>query len=228
MTVSLINKFAVTALAVALVGCASTGQQSEGKYSGFLGDYSQLKPVTDSAGNEFERALSPSFNPKLYHSVLIEPVRFYPEPQPSEQVSQAALNGIRAYVQQGVQTTVGKSVPVVTQSGPGVLRMTVAITSVKAKDAGLKAYQYVPIAFVATQASRAVSGKPQEATIFIEMEARDGVTGERMVSAVRSGTGKDFKPSADGQVTVDSLKPLLDKWAEGASQEVPKLVQGKR
>jgi uncharacterized protein DUF3313 len=228
MTFKTLSTTVVTALAVALAGCASTGQPDAQKYSGFLGDYSQLQPATDSAGNKFERAISPKFDPKKYHSVLIDQVRFYPEPEPTEQVSQDSLNAIRSYLNQSLQTNIGKAVPVTDRAGPGVLRVSVAITSMSSQKVGLKPYQYLPIALVATGAKRAITGTPQEANIFVEAALSDSVTGQRMVSSVRSGTGKSYTASESGQVTADSLKPLLDQWVEGAVAEVPKLVQGKR
>lgn len=223
------GKMAVTALALALVGCASTGQQDSSKYSGYLGDYSRMSPVTDSAGNKFERAISPQFNPKNYSAVLIEPVRFYPEPEPTEQVSQDSLNAIRNYLQQSLHTKLSKAVPVVDKAGPGVLRVSVAITSVSSEKVGLKPYQYVPIALIATSAKRAIAGTPQEASINVEMAASDAVTGQRMVSSVRSGTGQSYTPSSEsGQLTAESLKPLMDQWIDGAVADLPKLMQGKR
>lgn len=223
------GKMAATALALALVGCASTGQQGSEKYSGYLGDYSRMSPVTDSAGNEFERALSPHFNPKSYNALLLEPVRFYPEPEPTEQVSQDSLNAIRSYLQQSMHAKLSKSVPVVDKPGPGVLRVSVAITSVSSEKVGLKPYQFVPIALVATTAKRAVMGTPQEAKIFVEAALSDSVTGQRMVSSVRSGTGKSYTPSSEsGPLTAESLKPLMDQWIDGAVGDLPKLVQGKR
>lgn len=222
------GKIAVITLASALVGCASTGQQDSSKYSGYLGDYSRMSPVTDSAGNKFERAMSPQFNPKNYSALLLDPVRFYPEPEPTEQVSQDSLNAIRSYLQQSMYTKLSKAVPVVDKPGPGVLRVSVAITAVSSEKVGLKPYQYVPIALVATTASRAIGGTPHEVSINVEAALSDSVTGQRMVSSVRSGTGESFTPAGPGQVTAESLKPLLDQWIDGAVGDLSKLVQGKR
>lgn len=227
MTFKKFGKVSLVALAVALAGCATQAPQ---QHSGFLGDYSQLQQTTDADGNPVARAINPNFNPKNYNAVLLDPVIFYPEPQPTADMSQASLDGLRAYLNQSLQTQMGKVVRVTNQAGPGVLRVRVAITSLTTAEADRKAYQYIPIAFVISAGRNAVEGKPEESKLFVEIEVTDSVTGQRMMSAVRSGSGEQFRPKTDqsGQMSVvDSLKPMIDKWVKGAVADAPKFVQGR-
>ena len=226
MTFKTFTKLGVAALAVALAGCATKPATSE--HSGFLGDYSQLQQTTDSTGATIARAINPAFKAQNYYAVLIDPVIFYPEPQPTEKVSMDDLNAIRSYLNQTLYTSIGKSVKVVDKAGPGVLRLRVAITSVSTQEEGMKAYQYIPIAFVVTKAADAAKGTPEQGKLFIESELTDSVTGVRMMSAVRSGVGDALRPSTDasGKLAVESLKPMLDKWGQAVATEAPKFVQG--
>src|SRR5574337_915694 len=149
-------------------------------------------------------------------------------PQPTEKVSMADLDAIRTYINQALYTQLGKTVRLVDKAGPGVLRLRVAITSVSTQETSLKAYQYIPIAFVVTKAADAATGTPEEGKLFIESELSDSVTGVREVSAVRSGVGEALRPSTDasGKLVVESLKPMLDKWGAAVAPEIAKFVQG--
>ena len=227
MTIKNFGKVSLIAMAIALAGCAT---QAPPEHSGFLGDYSQLQETKDADGNPVSRAINPSFNPKNYSAVMVDPVIFYPEPQPTTDMSQASLDNLRSYLNQSLHTELAKVVRVVNQAGPGVLRLRVAITSLTTGEAGLKAYQYIPIAFLVSAGRNAVEGKPEESKLFVEIELSDSVTGQRMMSAVRSGTGEQFRPKSDknGQMSVvDSLKPMIDKWMKGAVADAPKFVQGR-
>ncbi|HXH86656.1 MAG TPA: DUF3313 family protein, partial [Nitrospira sp.] len=74
----------------------------------------------------------------------------------------------------------------------------------------LKAYQYIPIAFV-------LSSRGKEAAIQIETQILDSVTGDLVGASVRQGAGAKLK-NDKAQLTLKDVQPLLDKWIEvGAS-----------
>ena len=112
--------------------------------------------------------------------------------------------------------------------GPGVLQIRGAFSGVAAQGEGLKPYQYVPIAFVATMSARAATGTPQRAFIVAEFEGTDSVTGELLGKRVRVATGERLAKVAGQQViTLDTVKPLLDELAVGAFPELAKHVKPK-
>ena len=193
-------------------------------YSGFLKDYSDLKPYQDALGTTVMRSVNPKLTPQNYKAVMLDKVTLYPAPQPTDAVSAQTLADIAKHADTQLREVVGSQVKIVDTPGPGVARMRVAITGSSVEKEGLKPYQYIPIAFLLTAASRATSGAPHKAKIFTEAEITDSVTGERLLASVREGTGETF----DGdKVTVDSLKPLLGKWMAGAANEVPKFIAPK-
>lgn len=100
--------------------------------------------------------------------------------------------------------------------GPGVAELKVAITGVAGEKEGLKPYQIVPVAFVATMAYRGVAGTPEEARLVVESEVKDSVSGEILLKSVRVGTGEQLRKSTAGQyeVTLEAVKPIIDRWAE--------------
>ena len=200
-------------IAATLVSCAAPPP----KESGFLGkDYALLKEETDPLGAKVMRFISPEFTPGKYQALLLEPVRFYPEPRPDKQVSMGALNDILDYFNRNLRQKVGAKVKLVDQAGPGVARFRGAITAVSAQEEGLEPYQYIPIALIITAAKRSSSGTPEQARIFTEVEILDSVSGARLAVAVREGTGDQLKKAQTGdlQVTLDSVKPVIDKWID--------------
>ena len=205
---------AVAGLAVVFAHAGTALAHEEGD-SGFLRDYSRLQESKGDKGGTVRAWTSPKLAPDNYNAVLFDPPAFYPEPRPTEQVSAETLQQILAYAKDAIRRELtAKGVKIVDQAGPGVVRIQWALTGVAAEDEGLAPYQFVPIAFVATMASRAATGTPQRALIIGEAEITDSVTGQLLALRVRVGTGERLAKaieSSKGVVTLDSLKPLLDE-----------------
>ena len=222
---SIAPKIGVALLAVILGGGAA-GVDAED--SGFLRDYSNLLETKNAQGKTVRTWVSPKLIPANYNAILLDPLAFYPEPRPSERVSAETLQQILTYSNDIYKRSLGERFKVVDRAGPGVLRIRVAFTGVAAKGEGLKPYQIVPIAFVATMASRAAKGAPQRAFIVFETEGTDSVTGELLGMNVRVGTGERLATIGEQKViTLDTVKPLLDELATGAFPELAKHVKPK-
>jgi hypothetical protein len=144
-------------------------------------------------------------------------------------VSAEALQQMLAYSNDLLKKTLGSRFNVVDRAGPGVVRLRVAFSGVAAKGEGLKPYQYVPFALVATMAKRAAEGgAPQRAVIVAEVEATDSATGELLAMRVKVGTGEELKKFGDKDpLTLERVKPLLDAMAGRAFPELEKYVKAK-
>ncbi|CAM3615979.1 DUF3313 domain-containing protein [Bordetella sputigena] len=214
----------IGAVLVVLAGCAA----SPPKESGFLGnEYSRMHETRAPGGGTRLSYLNPKFQPANYQAVFLEGVTYYPEPQPTDNVSRDTLDQIRVYTDTSLRQKIGQQVRLVDRPGPGVARIRVAITAVGSETQPLAPYQYIPISLVITGAKAAIEGgRPQDAKIAIETEVSDSVTNEVLYAAVRGGTGKEIGNSreAQGGVRLDSLKTLIDTWTTGASQEIVKYV----
>jgi len=220
--------FGVAAAVGLLAGCATQGEgPPPGEHSGFLTTYSNLQEVSDSGEGKLYAWASPKLKPSNYNAMMVVPVEFYPKAEPTAQVSQQTLDGIRNYTTEALTRAVRSKTRVVTSPGRGVVKLQVAITGVAPEKAELHAYQYIPIAFVVTMAKRGVEGQAENAKLVIESLATDSVTGEVLYKSVRSGTGKELAKATGSEervVTVDDLKPLLDNWAENATKTLNKYV----
>jgi Protein of unknown function (DUF3313) len=225
---SIAGKMGVVLLAVILGACATGTDVKQTEGSGFLRDYSSLLETKDAQGKTIRAWASPKLTPANYNAVLLDPLVFYPEPRPNEHVNAQTLQQILAYSNDAIRQSISERFRVVDRAAPGVLRIRAAFTGVAAQGEGLKPYQYVPIAFVATMAARAATGTPQRAFIEVEVEGTDSVTGELLASRVRVGTGERLAKVADQKVIMlDTVKPLLDELAAAAFPELSKHVKPK-
>jgi len=188
--------------------------------SGFLGDYSALKEIKDAAGDTVMRYVSPKLKPGAYQAVMIDPTQYYPAPKPTEQVTSSTLTDISNYLDKGLHDKLGAKVKVVSEPGPGVLRIRPAITAVAPQTVGLKPYQVIPIAFIISSAK----GRGKEAAIHVEMDVVDSVTGERMGASVRKGIGAKLA-SDKAPLKLGEVQPLLDKWIDTGSSFVAEHVK---
>lgn len=217
-------------LAISVTAVLAACSTPAPKQSGFLSDYSQLRKVSAPGGGTRLAYLNPNFTPDRYQAVWLDRVVFYPQPQPTQDVSAQTLEQIRANVEQALRQKIGEQVRLADHAGAGVARVSVAITAVGAETESLKAYQYIPVALVLTGAKAAIEGgRPREASIAIETRVVDSVTNELLYAAVRGGTGEQVANAAQGQAGVQpsSLQPLIDEWTTGAAGEIRKYVRAK-
>jgi hypothetical protein len=212
-----------------VAGCATT---YDGPRSGFLpdSDYSKLKKGSAPGGGDRYAYVSDQFKPYNYAALMIEPLQFYPEPQPSEQVTMETLTQIRSYADEALRTKLGQKVRLVDQPGPGVARFKIGITAVGEERRALKPYQYLPVGLVITGGvAVAQGGLPHDSTVALETEVTDSVSKQPLLVAVRGGTGERVKSEEQGHyvVKLDDLKPLIDKWTDAAAIEVTNYIKAK-
>ena len=212
---------AVFIASIGMIGCASKVQQPD-EYSGFLKDYSRLKEARSPSGAEVMRWIDPKLNVDQYTQVYIEPSQFYPAPQPTAKIPKSTLTGITGYYDQALKRELGKSLPLASAPGPGVIVVRPAITAVSSKTEGLKPYELIPVALVAAAVSTASGIRDQETTLATEAVFLDGQTQAVVAQVVRKGTGKPLEN--DSQVLkADDVKKVIDGWASDLHQSYLKL-----
>jgi len=111
----------------------------------------------------------------------------------------------------------------------GVVTLQVAITGVASQAEGIKPYQVMPMALVATLAVDTVAGAPQQSKLLVEALGKDSVSGDVMFKAVRSHTGERLKRVAtnDPVITFDSVKPIMDDWCDATAKSVAQFVKAR-
>ncbi|MFF6009724.1 DUF3313 family protein [Rahnella sp. R3(2024)] len=194
-----------------LAGCTSHVTQTE-KFSGFLGDYSGLKEVKTASGNPVLRWIDPSFKKENYSYLKYEPIKFYPEPQPTEQISKETLQGALDYANSRMKTALSERLPLTDHAGPRTLIFKGAITGVNTSAEGLQFYEVIPVALVIAGTETATGHRTRDTEVYFEGELIDASTGKAVIKVVRKGFGKQV--SNDKQkVTANDLKSVVDSMA---------------
>jgi hypothetical protein len=225
MMTSLIRKLVIIAIAIGIpaLAVASDKLVQKDQYSGFLKDYSQLKEEKDADNEPVMRFINPKLTSGEYDKVMIDPVIFFPVPRPDENVDSATLSQIKDYFDKDLRQKIGEQAVIVDKAGPGVARMRIAITAVKAEDAALKPYQYIPFAFIAHSIKKAAGDSAKDADLYAEMEIVDSQSGERLGAVVKKGIGTEVKKMEEGaekgekKLVLDNVKPVLDNWSKLAA-----------
>lgn len=206
-----IVKLIVTLLAcVILVACAAGGMKEVTK-SGFLGDYSMLKPGGDDRaalvyvkpGTDFE-----PYNKIMFDRVLVS----LADNAQHKELDPALMTELAEYYQNALFEAVKSGYQIVDQPGPGVLRVRTVITGVRPSNPVSNTMStIIPIGIAVSGATKAVSGDNlgtgEAAT---EIEVVDSVSGERLAAAVdrRQGGKSAFRGKWE------DTKQAFDHWAK--------------
>jgi len=202
-----------------LAGCMAGGMQKV-EQTGFLGDYSQLKPGgADRAALVY---LKPGVDHKSYDKIMFERVTVWLSKDAEYRaVDPALLKELTDYFQKALLEAVKDGYQVVDQPGPGVMRVRVAITDVKpSKPVSNTLSSILPVGWVVAGATKIASddnlGTGEAAA---EMEVLDAVSGERLAAAVdrRQGGKMAFR----GKWT--DTRAAFDFWAERFRQRLDEL-----
>lgn len=193
--------------AALLAGCSSTPPASQ---SGFLGDYSQLKPAPDREGVMLYVDQNADLRP--YTKLMFDPVQVLVTPS-AEQPSLApdVLQRISGQFQESLRRELAPAYQVVTEPGPDVLRVRSAITNIQPAKPPSSAIDYVPIKAIYNVGREAAGGGPRVAEMQAEVEVLDPA-GKRVVAATVTRKGDEHLPQGE-QITWQSLQPITDYWA---------------
>ncbi|WP_122664416.1 DUF3313 domain-containing protein [Pseudomonas viridiflava] len=209
-----------------LAGCASS-RVDPSQYSGFLKDYSQLKPAESASGAPVMRWIDPDIQLNKYTHVYIEPSQFYPKPQPTAVISTQTLQAITRYFDTALKRELGKNLSIATAPGPNTIIVRPAITAVSTSTEGLRPYEIVPVALLAAAVNTAAGGRDQNVEIATEAAFLDADNNKVLAQVVRKGSGEALENDKT-QLTLDSVKPVLDGWANDLRLSYEKLSAGKK
>ena len=211
------KSFLTAAALIFLGGCSSTQPQ----YSGFLGDYSTLKPSPYLAKSLMY--VVPGTDVSSYENVMVEPVRIFAN---NEQIKadSALLKEASAYLTQRVRSKLDKNpnLNLVTQPQDKTLKVEFAITAVEAAHDDRKGYQYIPVALVVSQAARASGAIDKNAIVAMELRVSDASTGQILAKVMDSESGEKVNIK-EKDLNFQHLKPALDNWADRFSTRVDEM-----
>jgi hypothetical protein len=211
------NTICCLVVAAALVGCSGQQQQQSSvkklktgdEFSGFLKDYSQLKPKP-GLDSDFLVYVNPDEAKHLrrYIAIVVDPVEAYLKTDAGEsEISKTSTEAAAAYFRGSLIRAVSDAFPVVEAPGPLTLRLRAAIVGIdSAQQAG------EPAAAQGAPAPLAHGIKVDE--VAVELELVDSESGERIAAAVdKARLGKDVETVSRAERRRAAME-AFDGWAD--------------
>ena len=209
-------------------GCAVSEQakQSQVKYSGFLGDYTQLAP-TNNSEQVLDRYIDPTASWSSYTAVRLEPVSFWAGADSKVPLSTQQMLTDYAY-QKFTAALSAKGIQLTDQAGPSVLVVRMALADASSATPVLRTISVVvPQARLLSAASRLVTGQYAfTGAIQTEGDAVDATSGKRVAAWVDKRFGGTSVKNANVWKWGDAEK-AIDLWADLAATRLVDLRQGK-
>ncbi len=180
------------------------------RYSGFLKDYSQLRPSREHEGVQSYQ--NPSKSLQGYDKFMLDPVivHFAPNANGSG-VGPTKLKKLTDYFLYEAINALVKRYRMVSEPGPGVLRLRMAITDVQTTQPMFNIHPATKLLGLGMGGAS------------IEAEALDSITGERIFAVVDKRSGKpNLLPSADEFDELGHAKEAIKHWVERFVSRVDK------
>jgi hypothetical protein len=204
-------------------GCASKTVKEE-QFSGYLGKqyYTSMKEIKLPSGVVSWNWTAPDFyspetNKKYFDQpkMLIDLVVWHPAPKPGPQVKSDVLAEIALYFNENLIKEIEETTDaiIVDKPGPGVLRLSPALTGVEVPIENMKVYEAVPVAAVFAVGSVAAGTRDQIVEVYFEAKGTDSLSGEMQIALVRKGIGT--KTTLEGKrdtLEIKHARPILDQF----------------
>ena len=201
-----------------MVGSAFADTPMLGEYQtkGFLSDYSNLA-VVEGDKNAY-RYIDPAVDFSKYQKLLVDRIKvWYKDEADYKGIDPDDLKALTDYFHGAILKAVGDDYTIVSETGPDVLRVRIAVTDlVPNKPEASVVSLAVPFAWVADAGSGAAKGElgstafTGEATI--EMEAMDSVSSQQVGAYVDKEVGKKYQWSKGIGEGVNSYLGAYSKW----------------
>ncbi|MBI4831468.1 MAG: DUF3313 domain-containing protein [Candidatus Lindowbacteria bacterium] len=171
---------------VAVLAMAGTLHAEQGmKQSGFLGDYSALKPGPKGGADFVYMKEGVDF--AKYNKVMLDEVVFFLKDDAQYKgISPQEMKELADTFHNAVSDALGDAYPLVAEPAPDVIRLRVAITDLVPSKPGVSAVTTVmPIGLDVSVAKKAVTGSYTGAgETGMEIEILDSMSNERVAAAV--------------------------------------------
>lgn len=203
---------------VGLVGCAGGGLTQSQK-SGFLtsSEYNRLQEVEiDQPGVKLYRYVSPDFDRSQVKGVMIDPVILYQtalKQQGQKGLSEETIYQTRMIIDKELKERASKRFHVVDQPGPGIGRLSVALTGAVVEGDSFKPWNVVPISAVLYAAQKAAGVDSKTPSFVVEAKMRDSVTGKVWGEGVYVMSGETFRMESSSP---EAFQKLAIDWVTTA------------
>jgi len=184
---------------------------------GFLSDYSRISKTKNADGSYEFKDTTVDFG--KYHKLLVDRIKvFFMDDSDYKGIDPDELKVLTDYFYEAINKEVSDAYPMVTEPGPDVLRLRVAVTDlVPNKPEASVATLVIPFSWVADAGSGVAKGDVGS-TVFtghasIEVEALDSDTSEQLVAFIETEPGKKYNWTSGVVKGVKSYAKAYSKWA---------------
>ncbi len=197
---------------------ASTTTPTLGDYAtkGFLSDYSKLTPV--EGDSHAYRYVDSAVDFTQYQKLLIDRIKvWYKDDSDYKGIDPDDLKALTDYFHQAIVKAVGDDYQVVSEPGPDVLRVRIAVTDlVPNKPEASVVTLVVPFAWIADAGTGVAKGETGSTSFTgeatIEMEAMDSVSSQQVGAYIDREVGKKYNWTEGVGEGVSSYMKAYSKW----------------
>ncbi|GJQ59610.1 MAG: DUF3313 domain-containing protein [Candidatus Scalindua sp. AMX11] len=204
-------------LIVSFVGCSQTHQaRKAGEASGFLGDYSLLQE--GEKGEAQLRYVNPDADFAAYDKVIVDPSAVWCSKD--SKIPQDELNNLASHLHYKIVARLKGDYEVVQTPGPGVMRISAALTEAKKSKVGLDIITtIIPQAHLMSGLKRLATGTGAfVGGASVECKITDSNSGEMLAAAMdRQVGGKALKGSTKAW---NDVEQAFEHWADQLIQRL--------
>jgi hypothetical protein len=189
--------FVLPIAATAETAPAASTEPMFGDYQavGFLSDYSKISKTQNPDGSY--EYVDPNADFSKYNKLLVDRIKiFFKDDSDYKGIDPDELKTLTDYFYEAIEKEVGNAYPMVTEPGPDVLHLRVAITDIvpNKPEASLVTLA-IPFAWVADAGTGVAKGEAGS-TVFtghatIELEGLDSVSSQQLVAHIEMEAGKN-------------------------------------
>lgn len=182
----------------------------------FLTDYSGLPKVPDDNGAFVYRA--PGSDLGKYNKVLVDRIKiWFKEDSEYKGIDPDELKVLTDYCYSAIEKAFGEAYPMVTEPGPDVLRLRIAVTDlVPNKPEASVTSLIVPYMWIGEAGAGAAKGHlgstPFTGEATIEFEALDSMSSKQLVAYIETRAGKKYAWDEGVTEGVSSYLDAYSKW----------------
>lgn len=205
--------------AMSLVACGGSSGLSQSQKSGFLtsAEYNRLQEIdTSTPGVKLYRYVSPDFDRSKVKGVMIDPVILYQtalKQQGQKGLSDETIYQTRITLDKELKERASRRFNVVTEPGPGIGRLTIALTGAVVEGDSFKPWNVVPISAVMFAAQKASGLDSKTPSFVVEAKMRDSVTGKVWGEGVYVMSGETFRMESS---STEAFQKLAIDWVTTA------------
>jgi hypothetical protein len=207
----------LTAASLAAAACSTTveGKPKNIKFSGFLGNYSDLK--RGGPGQPAYIYIKPGLNLAPYTKIMLDPPQAWLSPEQREKIGEQELTNLLTSLDKALRDSLGAKWELVDRPAVDVIRIRFCIDNASDAVGVLTPFtRILPWGLVAQAGVKVATGEYLNVgTITTEQEILDGGTGQRLEAAVdqREGGNSVENVFSNWGDVVDALRYWSDRMA---------------